>query len=75
MVYWNLNPGSQDGRRRLCYGVFTFLGKSFKLFFQMPDCLARCSADKPLPPPEYNVVIDTSKTSLTDELWERQQIW
>ena len=42
---------------------------------QMPDCLAKCSADKPSPPEENNAYFDTNKTSPTAEMWEGQQIW
>lgn len=41
----------------------------------LPECLAQCSAAKPTPPADFNIVLDTSKTSPDKKLWERQELW
>ena len=42
---------------------------------QLPWCKAQCPAEKPTPPPDYNIVINPNKTSLTDKLWEDESLW
>ena len=41
----------------------------------LPICLAQCAAEKPTPSEDYNIEIDSNKTSLTDKLWEREELW
>ena len=42
---------------------------------QMPDCLAQCPAVKPSPPSPNKIVLDSRKTSPTERLWEREELW
>ena len=42
---------------------------------EIPWCKAQCSATKPTPLPEYKIAIDANRTSLTDKLWEDEELW
>jgi hypothetical protein len=41
----------------------------------LPDCLAQCSANKPVPPDNFNIKLDESRTPKTKKLWEREELW
>ena len=41
----------------------------------LPECLAQCPAEKPIPPEDSNIELDTTRTDPDNLLWERQQLW
>ena len=41
----------------------------------LPECLAQCSAEKPMPPVEYNITLDDTRTSPDQKIWEREELW
>ena len=41
----------------------------------LPECLAQCSAEKPMPPLEYNITLDETRTSPDQKIWEREELW
>ena len=41
----------------------------------LPECLAQCPAEKPVPPPENNIILDDMRTNKTHKLWEREELW
>ena len=42
---------------------------------EMPDCLAKCPADKPQPNATAEISLDITRTNDTEELWEGQKLW
>ena len=40
----------------------------------LPDCLAQCPKEKPVPPPENNIELDTTR-SPDRKLWEKEDLW
>ncbi len=42
---------------------------------ELPECLAQCDANKPQPPAENNITLDATRTSPTQKLWEREELW
>ena len=48
--------------------------RKFDIPQKLPDCLAQCAKEKPLPPPENNIVLDTTRTS-EGKLWENENLW
>ena len=48
--------------------------KKFDIPDKLPDCLAQCAKEKPLPPPENNIVLDTTRTP-DRKLWENEYLW
>lgn len=42
---------------------------------QMPNCLARCPAEKPQPNATSYIELDTTRTNDTEKLWEGQKLW
>ena len=41
----------------------------------LPECLAQCSADKPQPPNDTNIILDVERTSPDQKIWEREELW
>ena len=41
----------------------------------LPECLAQCSAEKPTPPEDFKIALDTERTSPDNKLWEREELW
>ena len=42
---------------------------------EMPNCLAKCPAQKPQPNATSFIKLDTTRTNDTEELWEGQKLW
>ena len=42
---------------------------------QMPNCLARCPAEKPQVNASSYIKLDTTRTNDTEKLWEREKLW
>ena len=42
---------------------------------EMPDCLAKCPAQKPQLNESSNIILDTTRTNDTEELWEGEKLW
>ena len=42
---------------------------------EMPNCLAKCPAQKPEPNATSFIKLDTTRTNDTEELWEGQKLW